>query len=103
MVSGAGYSGVAVEMIVAGVVIGVLVHVIIHQAVMFHAERRRLAGENSDLFNRLMARDFREYASGGRAIATNRKTISEYLRSEKSKKREETKEDEADGLGMSVI
>ena len=82
-------------------VVLVLLAVIVHQAVMFHMERRRSNDERKDLLNRLMARDFSEYAAGSRvAEAVTHRNLSDYFR---GKQPEETDKEEAgDGLGIPV-
>jgi hypothetical protein len=83
-------------------VVVVLLAVIVEQAVMFHVDRRRWNTEKKDLMNRLMARDFGEYAAGSRVVgAVDYRNLGDYVRN--TRPDEPEKEEEAgDGLGMPV-
>jgi hypothetical protein len=88
-------------------VVLVVVLVLIHQTILFHVERRRMTQENRDLLNRLMSRDFTAYAAGSVAMSppVTRKTLSDYiaLRKKAAEDEEKAEQNEADGLGMSVV
>lgn len=90
------------ELYVAFFVVLVVVGVLVHQSILFHVERRRFQVEKADLLNRLMARDFTAYAAGSVAMSppADRRLLSDYFR---GRAKDEEKEGEADGLGMSVV
>ena len=82
-------------------VVLVLLAVIAHQTVMFHVERRGWNTEKKDLMNRLMARDFGEYAAGSRVVgAVDYRNLGDYVR--KTQQSDPEKEEEGDGLGIPV-
>lgn len=79
----------------------VLLSVIVHQTVMFHVERRRWNAERKDMMNRIMARDFGEYAAGSRVLgAVDYRNLGDYVR--KTQAAEPEKEEQGDGLGIPV-
>jgi hypothetical protein len=83
-------------------VIVVLLAVIVHQAVTFHMERRAWSTEKKDLMNRLMARDFGEYAAGSRVVgAVDYRNLGDYVRKTQTAEDPE-KEEQGDGLGIPV-
>lgn len=90
---------------VAAVVIACLVQVIVVQGLIHMRERQRLVRHNDELLNRLMSRDFSEYAAASRALPTNWRSIAQYMaKREKADGRDEEQEAEKDdGLGIPVV
>jgi hypothetical protein len=88
--------------IAAILVVLVLLSVIVHQTVMFHVERWRWNAERKDMMNRLMARDFGEYAAGSRVLgAVDYRNLGDYVRKTQAPEEQE-KEEQGDGLGIPV-
>lgn len=92
------------ELALSGVAVAALLLVIVWQTVAFHRERGRLVRHNDELLNRLMSRDFAEYAAGSRALPSNWRDIRDYLtrRGKEDQGAEETEAGKDDGLGIPV-
>ena len=87
---------------VAILTILVLVVIVIWQTISLEQEKKRIVHHNDDLLNRLMARDFTEYATGSRALPVNYKHISEYIARGQEKQAEGEEQPADDGLGIPV-
>lgn len=85
--------------IMALIVVLVLTGVIIGQSIEYHTIIKRERKQNQDLLNRLMARDFSDYAA--RTIALQREEEKKASRFH-TEDQEEAKAPENDGLGMPV-
>jgi hypothetical protein len=86
------------------IVIAALLLVIGWQTVAFHRERARLTRHNDELLNRLMSRDFAEYAVGSRALPSNWRDIRQYMvKREAAEKDEDAEAEKNDGLGIPVV
>lgn len=90
-------------------IIVVLAGVILHQTWTFHVERRGWKEQQADLFNRLMARDFTEYAQGARVVGpVHTANLDEYISRLREKGAaaedgEPAEETPSDGRGISVL
>jgi hypothetical protein len=93
------------EIVLAGVAVAVLLLMIVWQTVVFHRERGRLMRHNDELLNRLMSRDFAEYAAGSRALPSNWRDIRDYVsrRGKEDKDAEGPEAEKDDGLGIPVV
>lgn len=93
------------DIILSSLVVVALVLVIAWQTVAFHRERGRLVRHNDELLNRLMSRDFAEYAAGSRALPANWRSIEQYMakREKTDGKDEDPEAGRDDGLGIPVV
>jgi hypothetical protein len=93
------------ELALAAAAVAALSLVIVWQTVTFHRERGRLVRHNDELLNRLMSRDFAEYASGSRALPSNWRDIRQYMvkRETSGQKDEDSEAEKHDGLGIPVV
>lgn len=79
----------------------VLFAVLVQQTILFHVEQRRLRAENKDLLNRLMSRNFGEYAAGSRVAPATHASLRDYL-PDGGPAAVSEEEEKNDGLGIPV-
>jgi len=87
---------------VAILAILVLMVVVIWQAIGLDRQQRRMARNNDDLLNRLMSRDFTEYATAMRAMPADYRNIEQYIARGQEKQAEGEEQPADDGLGIPV-